>query len=779
MDFPEELESGYRPIEMIGKGGFARVFRVRSARLGREVALKLMGPFDSKDPELFKRCRREIETLSKLSHPGLIAVHEVGSAAGHLYYTMDLVHGTSLAHQLGENGVLTLARLTALGEQVAETLFYLHGQGVVHRDIKPDNILMDEDRGPILADLGLAHVEEVTAMTAASAIIGTPSYLTPEQITGGPATPATDIYQLGVVLFRAATGQVPFSNKNFTSLCEEITERPPPRPTALVRRLPPALDEIVLRCLAKRPRDRYASAQDLAKALSLLRGDTSRPQPPAKMTAGIRLGARTRPIEAEEIRLPGPGRRFALSAAGASAILLAAGVAFLAVRSAPGITLQSTLCGQRTIVARLSSAPDRPGLTLQATVKGTVVPGRPRGDAIVFDELTPDTEYRLEWRPDRGSSTVRSLRTLPDLRAVVKLEIVTGPSDALEVQLRADDARLADTRMAVLLGDTALERLDTDRFRCPLPGSGEPSMLRVWLPDVRETVDFAVMLAPGEKLLQELTFIERELERHLARIRAPAWISGRALAAGPIERFAPRRGSLSFPLLLLDRLRRIGPAVRATVANPGVPGRLRWGLVHAVTRLVAAEALAAELGQPPLGLMQWAAPLFRVERRSQCAEVGTPMLQLLKSTVRLGDPRFSRQGIGAALEVVGGTDDTRATEELSLSAPVSSGVSWFRVKICAHATSTAAAPVIELPGTDAAVEVPLILHRDPEDRSRRSEKDVLTPRVLVDLYFRLEPGPARVRPLTLKPTYRPDSTRVNPVYMYAVEVPVPGAPGPR
>ena len=259
----DRLAGRYELLAPIGSGGFATVFRGRDLWLGREVAIKILLPNHSGDPVVAARFGREARSLAAISHPNVVAIHDVGGGepgGSEPFIVMDLCEDGSLADALAASdlGWLSPAELVPIMVDVAAGLAALHSRGIVHRDIKPSNILFGDGRARI-ADLGIA-LAEPSELTATDTTVGTLAYLAPEQLTGEPATPASDVHALGVTAFRGLTGSLP---RKTGSLAEVVAAGREPAP--LVSRLAPDLgtsfDRPLERALARRPEDRPTAEQ--------------------------------------------------------------------------------------------------------------------------------------------------------------------------------------------------------------------------------------------------------------------------------------------------------------------------------------------------------------------------------------------------------------------------------------------------------------------------------------------------------------------------------------
>ena len=231
----------YEILKEIGRGGFAVVYKARDPDLDRTVALKVLAPHLSWDPTFAQRFRREAQATANLRHPHIVTVHEVGEAEGQLYIAMAHLPGQTLAEMLKAEGAMSPNRALPILEQVADTLDYAHQQGVIHRDVKPSNIMVEEtERGPraTLMDFGLVKaLESSESLTSAGTILGSPEYMAPEQADPDRESeigPATDRYALGVVAYQVLTGRVPFPGSTPSTLVAHI-QKPPPIPRASTR----------------------------------------------------------------------------------------------------------------------------------------------------------------------------------------------------------------------------------------------------------------------------------------------------------------------------------------------------------------------------------------------------------------------------------------------------------------------------------------------------------------------------------------------------------------
>lgn len=255
----------YRLHMCVGRGGMGEVWRATDEVLGRDVAVKLMLGHEH-DPSAAERFRMEAQTAARLSHPHVVGVFDFGTWDGKLYLVMELVHGDSLAGERGQAPALPAEQVAIVAAHAAAGLAAAHRQGVVHRDIKPGNLLRDADGTVKLADFGIARFvdDPSAALTTTGQIVGTGLYLAPERALGQPASPASDVYSLGCVLYQLLTGQPPFRGDTATALLYQHIDTPPAPPRQVGVAMPAAFEAFLLTLLAKQPEQR-PGAQAIAE----------------------------------------------------------------------------------------------------------------------------------------------------------------------------------------------------------------------------------------------------------------------------------------------------------------------------------------------------------------------------------------------------------------------------------------------------------------------------------------------------------------------------------
>lgn len=251
---------------LLGQGGMARVYRAQQTNLERVVAVKILPPYYADDPGFVERFKLEARALARLSHPHIVIVHDAGEEDGRLYIIMEYISGGNLRDAMDKT--MPLREVTRIIREVASALTYAHHQGVIHRDVKPVNVLMDPSRRAVLSDFGIAKMLATSAaVTRSGAGVGTPEYMSPEQCRGGAVDSRADIYALGVMLYEMLTGHTPFEADNYTALAHSHIYETPTPPSQLNPRISPAVQAVVMKALEKDPADRFQQATEFSVAL--------------------------------------------------------------------------------------------------------------------------------------------------------------------------------------------------------------------------------------------------------------------------------------------------------------------------------------------------------------------------------------------------------------------------------------------------------------------------------------------------------------------------------
>jgi eukaryotic-like serine/threonine-protein kinase len=319
----------YRIIELVGEGAMGVVYRAQDSVLERTVAIKVMNESIARQEDLRKRFLHEAQAAGSLQHPNVVCIYDLGEVDGHLFIAMEFVQGVDLERLIELGEPLSLQARLDIIIDVLTGLAYAHKRGIVHRDIKPANIRVADDGRAKIMDFGVAHLAS-SSMTSTGSILGTPSYMAPEQITEGKTSAATDIFAVGGVLYQVLAQMKPFDAPTLQNLFFKIITEHPRPVTELMPGLPPALDRIVRKAMAKEPAERYASALDMANDLTNVRSKLSGPSYPASVSLSASVASA---IEQSRKTSNLRTRKFAYIGAGA---LAAAAVIAIAWSQASG-----------------------------------------------------------------------------------------------------------------------------------------------------------------------------------------------------------------------------------------------------------------------------------------------------------------------------------------------------------------------------------------------------------------------------------------------------------
>ena len=301
---PDIIDNRYEIIRRLGSGGMADVFLARDTHLGREVAIKVLYQRYADDNEFVARFRREAQSAAGLNHPHIVSIYDRGEADGSYYIAMEYLEGRSLKQVISERGPLEPALAIDISEQILQALQFAHENNVIHRDIKPHNIIINSRNQVKVTDFGIARAGSAARMTETGSIIGTAQYLSPEQAKGLAVEQGSDLYSLGIVLYEMLTGQVPFEGENPVAIALKHLSDAPVPPQALNPEIPDNLNAVVMKALAKDPANRYRSAEefmtdmercrrDLPVAPPLPADDTARTEIIAPAAAAMGAGAET------------------------------------------------------------------------------------------------------------------------------------------------------------------------------------------------------------------------------------------------------------------------------------------------------------------------------------------------------------------------------------------------------------------------------------------------------------------------------------------------------
>ena len=262
------LSGKYEITRKLGSGGMASVYHAREIALEREVAIKLLPQSFLRDDKFVVRFKREAQVAANLEHPHIVRIYQIGEEENLVYFVMSYIPGGSLSDQIKEHGPLPIDDIVQWGMDVSSALGYAHDHGVIHRDMKPDNIMLDKSKRAVVMDYGIARAAQGTGLTQTGAVIGTPQFMSPEQARGVELDARSDIYSLGLVLYQLATGTLPFEATDAASLMYMHVHETPEPPDVRNAKVPAWLRDIILKCLAKNPDDRFSHAKEVRLALA-------------------------------------------------------------------------------------------------------------------------------------------------------------------------------------------------------------------------------------------------------------------------------------------------------------------------------------------------------------------------------------------------------------------------------------------------------------------------------------------------------------------------------
>jgi serine/threonine-protein kinase len=438
------IDGRYRVLQRVGSGGMADVYLAEDQLLGRQVAVKLLHHFFAEDQEFVERFRREASSAAALSHPNIVAIFDRGEWRGTYYIAMEYVAGRSLKTIVREQGALDPVAAIDITSQILHAARFAHRRGVIHRDLKPHNVLLDEEGRARVTDFGIARAG-ASDMTLTGSIMGTAQYLSPEQAQGHSVGARSDLYSVGVILYELLTGVVPFEGETAVAIAFKQVAAEPRPPSELNPAVPRALDGVVLRALAKDPAQRYADADEFLAALA-----REREALPARAPAGAAVavgapppvagplgavtgqhvlgGALLLPAERPPPQRPGPppgarSRRLNLLLAALAVALIAAAVALAlllggATRkvSVPDVTRQT----EQAAVARLKAAGLNPVASLASSAavpSGLVISESPHPGSRVGK----GTRVSIAVSSGPGSAAVPSVEGLSVARALARM----------------------------------------------------------------------------------------------------------------------------------------------------------------------------------------------------------------------------------------------------------------------------------------------------------------------------------------------------------------------
>lgn len=441
----------YQIVAPLGEGGMAAVYKAYQPAMERYVALKILPRHFASDPQFVGRFHQEAKVVANLQHPHILPVHDFGEADGYTYLVMPFVETGTLAG-LMRGKPLPLQQIRSIISQVGDALDYAHSHGLVHRDVKPSNVLMDRRGNCQLTDFGIAKIVEGTAQfTQTGGIVGTPTYVSPEQGLGQKLDGRSDVYSLGVVLYELVTGQPPFDAETPMAIVIKHINDPLPPPRTFNPALPETVERVILKALAKQPEDRYTTAGDMARALQAADARPAAAAPPSRQPTPRRWAAKAMPTTQPRKRIP----VWAWVLGGLVIVLLLVGLL------AGGGSMLDTVTRPTAMATAASAAGSATAAPLGTTaVPATVGPSTPTSIATALRSPT-DTPL-----PHPTVAAFSQLVAVPD--ALVGQFFAPGPNPA-GLAVAGDTIWVADEDQRLLY---QLDRAGTPLQSVPIAPTG-------------------------------------------------------------------------------------------------------------------------------------------------------------------------------------------------------------------------------------------------------------------------------------------------------------------
>jgi len=267
MNVTTALESRYQILKELGRGGMGIVFQAYDKELKEQVAIKILSPLLSSDPDALERLKREVSSARRVTHPNVIRIHDISEFNDLHFISMEFFDGISLKDYIKKTGALSLMQALNIALQICDGLEAAHRKGVIHRDLKSQNVIIGSTNQIKIIDFGLAHAENLGGLTATGLIMGTPEYMAPEQVAGKSVDERADIYSLGIILYEMFTGRVPFTGDSAIAVGFKQLKEDPPKPRDINPQIPPEIESVILQALQKNPLSRFLSVGDLKSNL--------------------------------------------------------------------------------------------------------------------------------------------------------------------------------------------------------------------------------------------------------------------------------------------------------------------------------------------------------------------------------------------------------------------------------------------------------------------------------------------------------------------------------
>lgn len=472
------INDRYEIRQRIGRGGMASVWEADDRVLGRTVAVKILSDRYASDPDFVERFRREASAAAKLSHPNIVAVFDRGEFEGNYYIVMEYLPGPDLKGIIREQGPLNPRNAVDAALQILAALAAAHKRDVIHRDVKPQNVMVAEDGRLKVTDFGIARAGDEVEMTAAGSVIGTAQYLSPEQARGNDVTTASDCYSVGIVLYEMLTGRVPFDGDTPVAVAMRQVNEPPVAPRLLVPAIPDDLNDVVMHALEKRPGARYRTAEEFTDALLAVRDrlpasdqrtailapiDTpTRVLPSSPPPRSAETGATRRVAPAERRSVPPPPPPPEPPAKKRRGALIAL-IVILALALAGGAV--AFVLGMRDDGVRIPDVTDQPAAQARTALEAEdfVVRETKDFDPMIVEGNVIETEPGADVTADRGSEVVmvvsrgKQMKDVPDVTGLTWTDAQAELTAAGFVPKRDDENNIDVPKDTVISQDPAAE----------------------------------------------------------------------------------------------------------------------------------------------------------------------------------------------------------------------------------------------------------------------------------------------------------------------------------
>ncbi len=562
IDVGSVVDGRYSVVSRIGGGGMADVWLAEDRHLQRRVALKVLHRRFAQDREFVMRFQREAESAAGLQHPNIVAVFDRGEWEGTYYIAMQYVEGPTLK-QLIDSGI-TVEQAVAVIRQVLQAAGYAHRQGIVHRDLKPQNVIVDPEGKAVVTDFGIARAG-VSEITQTGSVMGTPHYLSPEQAQGFEVTAVSDLYSVGVMLYEALTGRVPFEGESAVAVAMKQVSQMPQRPSSIQPRVSPALDAVVMRALEKDPGQRFQSADAFIAALDQAMRE------PGGAGRGTQSFAALPPVVAvpvEEEGDPDEARRRRRNwwiLAALVAILIGALIGIFASRSTP-----------------TTPVPNVHGRSLQRAEEILENAGFPisQPPIEVHRQIEPGTVLEQDPPPNREADEHCSFLTLFCSKPAVKLTVSIGPGESAVPRVNGLSRAEATKKLEGTGFEVATENINSKNVEEGDVVKTEPSGGST----ATEGSTVTIFVSTGPKLAKVPVLVDKQRRLAVQEIRARGLTPevGEEESGQPVGRVLRQSPSAGAELEPGQTVQIVVSSGRETKKMPGVVGRERREAVETV-----------------------------------------------------------------------------------------------------------------------------------------------------------------------------------------------------